>query len=137
MLTSLDPDLQKKALSDYVTMPMPLLGASRHTGTKPSEYERRSHPYISPKFANFSSLESTDIQIHVTYGSVELMHHEIAQFVEKLRLEVGPEKVNVCVAADAMHDHQLVFPELVVSRDTFRAQARWFNGTATDNTVYV
>ncbi|KAF7984660.1 hypothetical protein HWV62_12916 [Athelia sp. TMB] len=134
---ALDPAAQIKAKTDYVPILMGMTGATQHTGTLPHEYERRKHPYISPFFADFTAFKATSLQIHVTYGTAELMDAEIEIFVKKLQTEVGVDRVNVCIAEDAVHDHQLVFPELKVSDASFKAQARWFSGGATEASVRV
>jgi hypothetical protein len=101
-------------------------GATRHTDTKFKEYERRSHPYISPRFGNFSALKSSATKVHVTYGAVELIHEEHAEFVEKLRTKIGPELVDEFVTLDAVHDYQLVFPYHEASVEAFEVQRMWF-----------
>lgn len=129
--TAQDPNLSVKAASDYIPSLMGLSGASSHTRTKPSQYSRRTHPYISPLFADFSSLKDKDVKWHVTYGSVELLHGEQEEFVQVLVKQLGAEKLNVFIAPDAVHDHQLVFPDWKTTKDTFKVQAKWFEGKRT------
>lgn len=105
---------------------MNLDGASQQTGTRRDEFERRNHPYISPFFGDFSALKDTGINFHVTYGSVELLCDEQAEFIEMLKTQIGASNVDVFIAQDMVHDHQLVFPDYKISKETHEAQGEWF-----------